>query len=947
MGHDQEDDPGSSCYIKQEPADEGIYASTRRERTFAEIFGPFETESGLTLQPMIQSSDPKPTHASRSLTAAEEKELDELLGWGSEPELPPQEDHSFSQLLYDDADTHPSVSGQQSPSFAEYCRVSQPEQSGPPTSLVSALPSGMTTAKPRQQPSQSDCSALASSLGKSQRPSDPSAPPPDQGEQRAALTSLVSTSPSRTNRAKASQQPAQPNSSASSLGKRRQLSESLAPPDHREQCISRTTSVGHPPFSDTNRTKTSQQPSQSDCSALAPPPSKRQRLSYPSAPRPDQAEQRRESRTPSVSPPPSANTNRIKGSKQPAQSSGFVSASQSPARSETPPTPIDDDFVLSELFGDFGQEEVSAGVEHRQRPLATDVISPQSQTLLGSLQATERNLAKPIPVVDLTDEHVTTARYLLNNDRNNHAFRASFHTPIPSIERNTRANLTQPTAPSNPRGSQPSSQPNANSEAFTYRAKLNDYLAHKQEHKRNSSSHTSKNTSPASFDPSMLHKFSTFMKLRNSLPISAIMAMMTPPNQTQVLAALAELSDLEKSPGVTQSATHEIPTEMRAMLDNLKRKFNSDKSFLKSVIIYATEQLIGNGTFFSPKDIHLLTSLLDQGEGKSVDRDSVLRIGLDGLTTVEEAREQLFKERSHYHEILSNQEYVINRLKKEIGKSTASLPRKTPCTSSTTHLAPTSSPQTTATEPQLELNGDGPIKNNPYWVCSHVMFDGSGLLCNGINQEWYRPHSQRQSTASKWTQRQICAKCSRPNKTNRRYLTDTEARMFSTLFATGQQKQMPAATVHQPMLQPTVTPPMAQYPMVQWMPTMISPFAQHPMMQPMPPLAQNPMRQSTPAYASPYIAQASPAPRKQNETAPASPPKPHPGFAITPAVQQAIRRELPMKEWMKEKETIQVQSDKTGAADDDMASLFGEDEEVSNADLEAELIAALDEALTS
>ncbi|PMD55541.1 uncharacterized protein K444DRAFT_90223 [Hyaloscypha bicolor E] len=885
MGHDQEDDPGSSCYIKREPADEGIYASTRRERTFAEIFGPFETESGLTLQPMIQSSDPKPTHAPRSLTAAEQKELDELLGWGSEPELPPQEDHSFSQFLYDDADTHPSISGQQPPSFAEYCRVSQPEKSGPPTSSVSALPSGTTTAKPRQQPSQSDCSALASSLGKRQRPSDPSAPPPDQGEQYAALTSLL----------------AQSNSSASSPGKRQQLSESLAPPDLREQCISRTTS-----------------PSQSDCSALTPPPSKRQRLSYPSAPRPDQAEQRRESRTPS-----------------PAQSNGFVSASQSPARSETPPTPIDDDFVLSELFGDFGQEEVSAGVEHRQRPLATDVISPQSQTLVGSLQATERNLAKPIPVVDLTDEHVTTTRSLLSNDRNNHALRASFHTPIPSIECNTRADSTQPTTSSNPRGSQPSSQPNANSEAFTYRAKLNDYLAHKQEHKGNRSSHTSKNPSPTRFDPSMLHKFSTFMKLRNSLPISAIMAMMAPPNQTQVLAALTELSSLEKSPGVTQPATHEIPAEMRAMLDNLKRKFNSDKSFLKSVIIYATEQLIGN----------------DQGEGKSVDRDSVLRIGLNGLTTVEETREQLFKERSHYHEILSNQEYVINRLKKEIGKSTASLTRNTPGynpgTSSTTHLAPTSSPQTTATEPQLELNGDGPIKNNPYWVCSHVMFDGSGLPCNGINQEWYRPHSQRQGIAPKWTQRQICAKCSRPNKTNRRYLTDTEARMFSTLFATGQQKQVPAATVHQTMLQPAMTPPMAQYPMVQWMPAMISPFVQHPMMQPMPPLAQNPLRQSTPAYTSPYVAQAAPAPRKRNETAPAPPSKPHPGFAITPAVQQAIRRELPMKEWMKEKGTIQVQSDESGAADDDMASLFGEDEEVSNADLEAELIAALDEALAS
>jgi hypothetical protein len=76
------------------------------------------------------------------------------------------------------------------------------------------------------------------------------------------------------------------------------------------------------------------------------------------------------------------------------------------------------------------------------------------------------------------------------------------------------------------------------------------------------------------------------------------MAMMAPVNQNQILSTLAELSNargLTTKPGVAGSTPHKVPAAMRAMLDNLKRKFDTDTSFLQSVIVYVTEQLIEDG----------------------------------------------------------------------------------------------------------------------------------------------------------------------------------------------------------------------------------------------------------------------------------------------------------------------------------------------------------------
>jgi hypothetical protein len=525
MGH-HEDDPSSSCYIKQEPDDgEGIYASTERERSYSEIFSWDKTSQGLTLQPNEQSSDPRPPHAVRSLTDTEMQNMLELLGFvpEPEPEQPSQRDDSF----------------------------------------VSAFPD--------------DEPQLDSSPSKSQQLADAAVPRPHEEE------SSVSRMPSV-------------NTSSSFL----------------------------------NRTKASKQPAQSDCFASALLPRMQQQLSDLPAPRSEQGE-KSISRTPSVS-HQLIGTNTSKTLQKPVQSNCFVSGPQTPERSGTPPTPVDHEDALLDLFGDDGEGQDPSTVDHQQSPLVTDAIHPQIQNLGKSLQATQRPSQKTMTTIDLTEEPETITPSLFGNGRSDNTLRASAtwnsDTPIPSIERNPRAR-TQPTTSSKPHGSQAASNPNATSAAGGNRgsectnfaaqhgpAQKSESLAKKSEAREKQPAHklgrgSAINSSPAQLNPSSSHFFSTFMKLRNSLPISAVLAMMAPPNQLQVLSTLAELSNaqgLTTNSDGAQSTTHELPAAMRSMLDSLKRKFSSDKNFLQSVIIYATEQLMDNGYSPLPRFLRLLTN---------------------------------------------------------------------------------------------------------------------------------------------------------------------------------------------------------------------------------------------------------------------------------------------------------------------------------------------------
>ena len=142
-------------------------------------------------------------------------------------------------------------------------------------------------------------------------------------------------------------------------------------------------------------------------------------------------------------------------------------------------------------------------------------------------------------------------------------------------------------------------------------------------------------------------------------------------------------------------------------------------------------------------------------------------------------------------------------------------------------------------------------------------------------------------------------------------------------------------------------------------------MVQHPVVQPThanPPVFQSnltmPPIGPAPSYTSPYTPE--PAKRKATEPATDSPsPKRHSGFNISPAVQDTLRRELPLKEWMKPKEVarvgpgtssepITIDEDATtggnsGAeVENDMVSLFGDDNED---EFEADLCAALDEEM--
>jgi hypothetical protein len=446
--------------------------------------------------------------------------------------------------------------------------------------------------------------------------------PPNRRPRDRTRTPSVSTPFSCKNRTKASLQPLpddwwdeEPQPSTE-----QQLSDVPAPrSDQEETLASRTTSVSHPPFSK-KTTKASRQPVQSDCFARGSQPSTEQQLSDVPPPRSDQ-EENSASRTPSVS-HLAFNKNQTKVSRQPAQSDCFASGRQTPERSETPPTPVDHGNASCDLFGDEGETQETSEVDHQQHPVAIGATLPKSQSLPGdgACQATQGPFQK-IPVVDLTEE----SRIASSSLRNRHRYaylRASStwncNTPLPSIEGYRFPDRTLPSTPNNPFESQLAAQSNINSAASGKQSP--EHVAFATQHKRGQNGeaiaknreyrekepanqhkqriHTTTNPSAAQFDPSSSQFFATFMKLRNSLPLSAAMAIMAPANQNQVLSTLAEMSNAQgftNKPGDAQTATHEVPAAMRGMLDNLKRKFDSDKSFLQSVIVYVTEQLIKDG----------------------------------------------------------------------------------------------------------------------------------------------------------------------------------------------------------------------------------------------------------------------------------------------------------------------------------------------------------------
>lgn len=441
------------------------------------------------------------------------------------------------------------------------------------------------------------------------------------------------------------------------------------------------------------------------------------------------------SQTPSVSTPP-CDASRAKALRQTEQSECYASGS------ETPPTDVDEDSVQHAI----AQPALAGAQQHIAQ-----------QTLPGIQQLTLHSMA---PVATDAD------------------------TLMPSVERAALSQKGEPLA--------------GKSES--------------QEIALARSTNITPNSSPAQLDPATSQDFATFMQLRNSFPIAAIMAMIAPSNKSQVVSTLAEIADAQgliTGSDIAQSPTSEIPSEMRAILDNLKHKFNSDKSFLTSVIFYITEQLKNDGKFPSGNIVQLLTDIGQAEAGaKPVDLDKLLRIGIDELATLSEAQKQLLKERKHYHKLISDQDAVLNeykardaKIEREIqemmanspipslGQPGSAFPTPSLSPSGPAFPTPNSSPSgpmfppMPIGEPQPELNWDGSIKDNRFWICRLMKFDGSGLPCHGLNQEWVRRLSNHEGIATaKWYLRENCMKCRRANKSNRKYLKDGEARMLRPLM---------------------------------------------------------------------------------------------------------------------------------------------------------------------
>jgi hypothetical protein len=306
-----------------------------------------------------------------------------------------------------------------------------------------------------------------------------------------------------------------------------------------------------------------------------------------------------------------------------------------------------------------------------------------------------------------------------------------------------------------------------------------------EQRKRANTAHTN-TSSTKRLDHTTSQLFSTFMNLRNSLPISAIMAMLLPPQRKEFLQTLAELFHAQNwisRSGITQSIAHEVPEHLRAILNQLKSKFQADEQFRKWVILFISEELRDTCKFPLLDDLLSLIELLGEAKGmKRVNIEEILQMGIDQLKTLDESTQQLLYERKHYHGLLVDMDGEISIQKERIQQLEGQLQfiqTKYPHLSLIPPNAPTPPPPNM---PQLEMENGVP-KYNPFWVCCLMLLDGSGVQCHGMNREWHQLH--KPGTAGKWTHRRQCFRCGRTNKSNRKYLSDIEAKMLAGVTKTG------------------------------------------------------------------------------------------------------------------------------------------------------------------
>jgi hypothetical protein len=542
-------------------------------------------------------------------------------------------------------------------------------------------------------------------------------------------------------------------------------------------------------------------------------PRKKRRLTDLPAPGSNQ-EGRSVSRTPSVSAPYSTK-NTAKASQKPAQSNCLASISQTPTRSETPQTPSDrgNEIAVPDPSSNGEQGQARPDRDQQQYTLPTDANLLRSQNFSagGSLHTEEKHARETPAVREVTKDPKQVSPIPLSSGADDRAKPAQSmttwdaDTPIPSIESNSHQNPIPTISARKPfsNASQLSENSKAKSgvcrdvssasvEVEEQRSRTQANLAKKsecdQQRKRASSactttSHTNR------LDHTTSQLFSTFMKLRNSLPISAIMAMLLPPQRKEVLQTLAELFNVQNwisRSGVTHSVVHELPEDLRALLNQLKGKFKTDEQFRKSVILFIVEELKTSSESPFLSILLLLIKLPGEAKGvRNVKMDDILQIGIDQLRSFNESKEQLLYERKHYHGLLVDMDGEITVQKERIQQLETELRAIRGIIGNNPHStsnAPNASSQSPPGMVQLELENNAP-KHNPFWVCCLMLLDGSGVQCHGINREWHQLH--KPGRTDKWTQRRLCFRCGRTNKSNRKYISDIEAKMLGGVTKSG------------------------------------------------------------------------------------------------------------------------------------------------------------------
>ncbi|TAQ91514.1 hypothetical protein B7494_g231 [Chlorociboria aeruginascens] len=198
-------------------------------------------------------------------------------------------------------------------------------------------------------------------------------------------------------------------------------------------------------------------------------------------------------------------------------------------------------------------------------------------------------------------------------------------------------------------------------------------------------------------------------------------------------------------------AAHEIPTTFLPLLENIYVKISEEIPYRLSCLKFLSQKGVLIRGDSTGDYVVLKFGAASQTEQGQIEFDQDYNQGLDGLSSLQSAKELIKAERRIFQSEERDLQAQIKDLQRQLNESH-------PQISPPSQLSSSSCPQTLSEAPLIDQSRAAQVEVSPsssttnkFWKCLFPALDGS--ICGGINTDWYR----HQAT---WRPRLRCAMCS-------------------------------------------------------------------------------------------------------------------------------------------------------------------------------------------